>query len=207
MRRVTRAWRRELPIPEGYTLLQYLQKNVSGQAIDTGLYIQDRYQVVMKAQFPVSTSNDTWLAGHWASSKDFLIGYYGGIKTQCGKDTSTYYSTVISNDMKPHLLGILKDKFVVDDIPQTTYPDYGNTAPSKLYLFKSNHVDNATARRIYWCQIKDWNDDMVREYLPCLDAAGVPCMYDTVSERTYYATTGTFVAGDAAEEAPVMYWS
>ncbi len=184
--------------------LAYLERD-QGPYIDTGLFIGGKYQVQMKAQFPSSVSYDVWLCGSWnniGGSKDFLIGYYGGIRAQCGVDSSINYSTTIPNDNLPHVLGIMRDRFVVDDLQQTTYPDYNslpyNAESTKLVLFKSWHVDNRSGtKRIYWTKIWDMGDKLVRDFIPVMSLDEEPCMYDRVTHGLYRnAGTGTFRYGE-----------
>lgn len=57
-----------------------------------------------------------------------------------------------------------------------------------LYLFAYN--DNGTARylligKVYRAKISQL-DTVVRDYLPCVDEAGIPCMYDLVTQTAYY---------------------
>lgn len=188
----------EQELPPGYVECNYIEKYVNGQYIDTGLVIGDKYQCKMKLQYPQSTPNDTWMVGTWNTSpqtSDYLIGCFNGLRAQCGVDSSINYSTSITNDRQPHIFGIMKDKFIVDDIEQTTYPDFTKLPSSamsqNLLLFKSHHTDNSTPRRLYWCKIYDMNDNLVRNFVPCLDTNQEPCLYDFVENKTYYPNTGT----------------
>ena len=197
-------------IPPGYTLVEYLQKSTISQSIDTGLLIPDKPQIVMKASYPSGVSGESWLCGSWTRSgtrRAFLIGQYNNnIRQVCGADNSTYqYDQPF--DKISHILGITKNRFVFDNQKTKKRPDFNTIPPGNLHIFKSTHTDNADVRRIYWCQIKDWNDTLVRDYIPCIDDNGVPCMYDLVNESTSYASTGTFTAGPVIQVIPERYWN
>ena len=192
------------PIIKEYIELEYIEKNTSNSWIDTELKFGGKYQIQLKGQFPSTVTNDTWLFGTWnnapSPARDYLIGYFNGIRTQCGLDNSSNYSTSIQNDQLPHILGVMKDRFIVDDIVQTTYPDFSNLPPGdndkNMLLFKSWHTDNSIIRRIYWCKIWDDNDKLIRDLSPVKDQNNIVCMYDKVSRTFFYNQgSGEFVAG------------
>lgn len=48
---------------------------------------------------------------------------------------------------------------------------------------------------IYYAKIYD-GENLVRDFLPCLDADGVPCLYDLISKTAFYNQgTGSFTWG------------
>ena len=50
------------------------------------------------------------------------------------------------------------------------------------------------------------NDVLVRDMIPCLDNNGIPCMYDTVSGKTFYNQgTGEFIARPISTVLPEGY--
>ena len=50
--------------------------------------------------------------------------------------------------------------------------------------------------KLYSCKI--WNDNiLVRDFIPVLNKAGVPCLYDKVEEKFYYNQgEGEFLYGN-----------
>lgn len=64
------------------------------------------------------------------------------------------------------------------------------TPSSSLHIFGLNtnngHINSLHHfGRIYRVQITE-DEEIVRDYIPCLDASGVPCMYDIIQGKTYY---------------------
>lgn len=68
-----------------------------------------------------------------------------------------------------------------------------------MYLFANNKYNTAQLPmigRIWYFKIYD-NNELVGDLIPALDENGTPCMYDTVSKKTYYNQgTGEFLYGE-----------
>ena len=64
-----------------------------------------------------------------------------------------------------------------------------------MALFKSKPLDRGFRGKIYSC--KHYNGDkLIQDFVPCLDAEGVPCMFDLVSRKSFYNVgTGSFTWG------------
>jgi hypothetical protein len=56
--------------------------------------------------------------------------------------------------------------------------------------------------RIYGCKIWD-DDELVREYIPVIDAQGTTCLYDLVSNEYFYGSSN-YIAGPKVTEDTVM---
>ena len=71
--------------------------------------------------------------------------------------------------------------------------DFASTVT--MALFKSKPQTYGFWGRIYGC--KHYNGDkLIQDLVPCLDSAGVPCMYDLVEKKTFYNQgTGSFTWG------------
>ena len=76
--------------------------------------------------------------------------------------------------------------------------DFGEERTVSLHLFDASHGSNYKGTswkgRIYRAQITE-GDNIIRDFIPCLDADGVPCMYDIIEPKAYYneSTTSTFL--------------
>lgn len=56
------------------------------------------------------------------------------------------------------------------------------------------------AIKMYGCQVYD-NGNMVRDFIPVLDASNVPCLYDNVTKTFFYnAGSGDFIAGPVVQQ-------
>ncbi len=72
--------------------------------------------------------------------------------------------------------------------------DFSSTVP--MLLFKAQNVGGTGLNgKVYSCKIYH-QDSLVRDFQPCLDAEGVPCMFDFVSRKPFYNVgTGSFTWG------------
>lgn len=190
-------------ISKNYQMVEYLQ--TSGGSIDTGLYITDKYQIEMKAKFDNHASSEDWLFGDWNSGpvRGELIGYYRDkIRVYSGPDNSNYYLE-INRDTNVHTYKILKDSLYIDDLTSETkkpsFTELGNMTKRTLKIFKANHYNSSSTKKIYYAKIWDLNDNLVRDFIPCYRKTDeVAGMYDLV-ENKFYTGTGTFICGPEVE--------
>lgn len=92
-----------------------------------------------------------------------------------------------------------KMEFTLEDgtIPFTsgiTISDFSSTVP--MLLFKAKNVNGSGLYgKVYFCKIYN-QDKLVRDFQPCLDVNGKPCMFDLVSQKSFYNVgTGSFTWG------------
>lgn len=72
-----------------------------------------------------------------------------------------------------------------------------NSIPDEWTPSNEENVDIRMAKiKLYSCKI--WNDNiLVRDFIPVLNKAGVPCLYDKVEEKFYYNQgEGEFLYGN-----------
>ena len=70
------------------------------------------------------------------------------------------------------------------------------TSTATMALFRSKNVSGDYFRgRIYSCKHYS-GDELIQDFVPCLDTEGVPCMFDFVSQKPFYNVgTGSFTWG------------
>lgn len=104
---------------------------------------------------------------------------------------------------KPLILRNVGNLFkVTDDTGKErtkTVEGAGYVGPERtIYLFARHTTTGATnmsKSQIYYCRFYE-NGELVCDMRPCLDADGVPCMYDLIRRRTLYNQgTGSFAWG------------
>ena len=79
------------------------------------------------------------------------------------------------------------------DPSKTTFP----ADARNLYLFARNspYVDGYAYMKLYSCAMYD-GGVKIRDFKPCLDADGVPCLYDLISKTAFYNQgSGSFTWG------------
>ena len=90
------------------------------------------------------------------------------------------------------------DDTIVDSLVATSYAGFNS---SKLYIYRTsgNYTPLYYARIYYYKVLLD--NILVRDFIPVLDPADVPCMYDRVTNTYFYNSgTGNFIAGSVIGE-------
>lgn len=92
---------------------------------------------------------------------------------------------------------ILKNEDVTTLIKDGVEYSQGNsTRSNSTNAFKIGQTSgtNGYDIKIYNWKFYDGNNNLVRNFIPCLDTNDVPCFYDSVTKQTFYnAGTGTFL--------------
>ena len=99
-----------------------------------------------------------------------------------------YIVTLSGTEMKAELedgTAVFSTTFSVSDFTSTV----------TMALFKSKPFLRGFIGRIYSCKHYS-GDELIQDFVPCLDAGGVPCMFDLVSQKPFYNVgTGSFTWG------------
>ena len=182
-----------ITIPSGYTLLEYLESDGTGQYINTGYIATQNTNI--ECDFMVQQHNSNLL--------NYVYGEYTSGKA-CGiyvsSTTNVYgvlYGSADRNTSIPRVFNekvhsILNSAELI--INGTTESVGGGTftATNTLYLFRGNGSSRpGMIGRIYYMLIREARSVVSRYLVPCLDTNSVPCMYDVLTHQTFYnAGTG-----------------
>ena len=185
-------------LPSSYTAVDYLQSS-GAQWIDTGY----KYGIGSDIEVKLGTSANGALLGAQDSddTKYKFAVVISGDTFWVARNVSCAFN--ISCMTKPL---ILKNTATLLKLTDSTGIEKTETANDtgyigsqlSLYLF-ARHVPNGTVDKsksqIYYCRFYE-NGELICDMRPCLDADGVPCMYDLVRRRTLYNQgTGSFTWG------------
>ena len=193
-------------LPEGYTAVDYLQSSGT-QWIEMGVAPNQNTKAVLKIKINEFTRQGASLIGSRtdANSNDQFNTYldgYGGTKFLFRMDGQTqpiswtglttdkiYIVTLSGTEMKAELedgTAVFSKTFSVSDFTSTV----------TMALFRAKGVGGAYFQgRIYSCKHYS-GDELIQDFVPCLDAGGVPCMFDFVSRKPFYNVgTGSFTWG------------
>ena len=191
-------------LPDGYTAVDYLQ-STGTQWINTEITPSQDTKVIIK--FMANGWGYESLIGGRAtvSSKDQFITYFdsasGGrfLFVMDGMSPAITYKGFRLDTIYTAELSGTKMEFTLEDgtIPVTsevTISDFSSTVP--MLLFKAQNVNGTgLIGKVYFCKIYH-QDNLVRDFQPCLDANGKPCMFDLVSQKPFYNVgTGSFTWG------------
>lgn len=192
-------------LPEGYTAVEYIQTSGS-QRIDTG--VKSSASVGMSADFCLvdTRSNQNLaqtyseperyqilvlMAANWGGTVRFIRGYFKTMKPIKEADTDRHiYHFNADGQYTVEMDGIQYEKA---DPSKTTFP----ADARNLYLFARNspYVDGYAYMKLYSCAMYD-GGVKIRDFKPCLDADGVPCLYDLISKTAFYNQgSGSFTWG------------
>lgn len=108
---------------------------------------------------------------------------------------NTKYDLYMEQTNAQTILRVFLNNNLVDSLLATIYHGFNTSA---LYIFRtSGNYTPLSNARIYYYRVY-FDDVLVRDLIPVLDATGTPCMYDKVTQQFFYnAGTGQFIAGPA----------
>lgn len=188
-------------LPSSYTAVDYLQAS-GKQWIDTGYSYGANSDVEIKFDAPAE-DNGTDLGAQDSNDAKYKFAIVlAGILLWLGRG-SDGNNIHVDGMKKPITLRNIGKLFkVTDDAGKertTTIEDAGYVGPERtIYLFARHTPTGATnmsKSQIYYCRFYE-NGELVCDMRPCLDADGVPCMYDLIRRRTLYNQgTGSFTWG------------
>lgn len=195
-------------LPDGFTAVEYIQTSGS-QRIDTE--VKASASVGMSADFCfVDTRSNQNLAQAYSQPEHYqllvlMISSWnspdGAVWFVCGYlDTMQYLKKA---DTDRHIYHFNADgQYTVEmdgiqykkaDPSKTTFP----ADARNLYFFARNSpfVDGYACMKLYSCAMYD-GGRKIRDFKPCLDADGVPCLYDLISKTAFYNQgSGSFTWG------------
>ena len=196
-------------LPEGYTEVEYIQTSGS-QRIDTGVKSSASIGLSADFCFTDTRSNQNLAQAYDGSGKYYQLMVLmlsswgspdGSVWFLCSyRNTSQYFKKA---DTDRHVYHFNADgqytvemdgiQYAKADPSQTTFP----ADARNLYLFARNSpsVDGYAHMKLYSCAMYD-GAVKIRDFKPCLDADGVPCLYDLISKTAFYNQgSGSFTWG------------
>ena len=189
-----------VPLPEGYTAVDYLKAS-GAQWIDTGYRYGASSDVEVKFDAP-NTDDGTDLGAMDSNDAKYKFAIVlAGILLWIGRGSANNIN--VNGMQKPITLRNIGKLFKVTDSAgkerTQAIEDAGYVGPERtIYLFARHTpkgADNMSKSQIYYCRFYE-NGELVCDMRPCLNADGVPCMYDLIRRRTLYNQgTGSFTWG------------
>ena len=194
-------------LPDGFTAVEYIQTSGS-QHIDTG--VKSSASVGTSADFALTDTRSSQNLAHTyqpskyeltilqASSLGspdgttwFLCGYTKAVQYFKKADTDRHvYRFNADGQYTVEMDGIQYKKA---EPSKTTFP----ADARNLWLFVRNspYVGEYARMKLYSCAMYD-GGKKIRDFKPCLDADGVPCLYDLISKTAFYNQgSGSFTWG------------
>ena len=192
-------------LPNGYKKIEYLE-STGIQYIDTDISYDknNSYRFISNCNILQNTldfSGNGWNAGGiFGIEHDYVSDGFNSAKIT-GKNIKTLYDLVLEKGLnsKTTLNASNKNGTVIitrnhENILSYTSLNY----PIFAYTERNNGLIY-TKELVYDYKIYI-NNNLVRRLIPCLDSDNKPCMYDTVSKKTFYNSgTGEFLYGNVID--------
>lgn len=195
-------------LPEGYTAVNYLQSSGT-QWIEMGVAPNQNTKAVLKIKINdfngihgsslIGSRTDT-------NSNDQFFTYLDGVGggrflfRVDGQPRATPWGEVTTNNIYIVTLSGTEMKAELEDgtaVFSTTFSvsDFEPTVTMALFRSKPLELNRGFRGRIYSCKHYS-GDELIQDFVPCLDTEGVPCMFDLVSQKPFYNVgTGSFTWG------------
>lgn len=193
-------------LPEGYTAVNYLQSSGT-QWIEMGVAPNQNTKAVLKIKIDELTNQGASLIGSMtdANSDDqfitYLDDYYGTrfLFRMDGQPKSISWTGFTMNKIYIVTLSGTEMKAELEDgtaVFSTTFSVNDFTSTVTMALFRAKGASGAYFQgRIYSCKHYS-GDELIQDFVPCLDTGGVPCMFDFVSQKPFYNKgSGSFTWG------------
>lgn len=201
-------------LPEGYTEVKYIQSG-SGQFLNTGVSSSAVYRVEMDVE-PLTTSSGCFfgMSAKVGTSRRVISCEKNGTASVIFKlpVTSGSGQYTISKNTSNRRIKITADyknrEFTIDGTTLKFTENWYQTGYNLylLYAPASNSGASAIAAlnaKLYSCKLYDTNDELLRDFVPCINPSGIPgviTLTDTGTQSPFYyykSGTTTFIAGPA----------
>ena len=201
-------------LPLGYKRVEYLESSGT-QYIDTGVLANGEFDAKYKIFLPNGYTTNCIIAGARSSTQHLNFGQFetNGRFTLAYLDNYWIGSTgIITSNQYYDIEVSYKSGSQTCKLNGTSVTGASYTGAEALnmniYIFKRNFYTSGDPTALFTGRLyyfKLWNNGtLVRDFIPCLDPLGVPCMFDLVSKKPYYnAGTGDFSVG--RQIIPVEY--
>ena len=184
-------------LPEGYTALKYIQSSGT-QYIDTGRKLTQDSDITIDFRIVGEINRDAGIFGSRQSAlKNNLTLFQNKNPIVFSGDFSEYQKHRFASAASLELTKIQINKagVWVNDILKKSWSDVADfETPTNGLIFdvgNNNWSGNKAVMRLY-----SYTDGDAQRLVPCLDANGVPCLYDLIGKTALYNQgAGSFTWG------------
>lgn len=173
-------------LPEGYQRVEYVG-NTEKLYIDTGIVINNKSAIKSTFQLNGESSDINWFCQNekiLSYKRSFAFGSYYG-KFAYNFPTPQYLKVNSDNNKHSIILDAKNTMVNFDGVKNTT----GNEALMDTKNFK---LFGNYAKNVRFFSFFIFNDgELIRSFIPCLNKDKIPCMYDTVTQETFYSQGDT----------------
>ena len=184
-------------LPEGYTALGYIQSSGT-QYIDTGRKLTQDSDITIDFMIVGTKNRDAGIFGsRQSASENNLTLFQNKNPIVFSGDFSEYqkHRFTAASSLERTKIQINKAGVWVNDILKKSWSDVADfETPTNGLIFdvgNNNWSGNKAVMRLY-----SYTDGDAQQLVPCLDANGVPCLYDLIGKTALYNQgAGSFTWG------------
>ena len=184
-------------LPDGYTALEYIQSSGT-QYIDAGRKLTQDSDITIDFRIVGEINRDAGIFGSRQSAlKNNLTLFQNKNPIVFSGDFSEYqkHRFTAASSLERTKIRMNKAGVWVNDILKKSWSDVADfETPTNGLIFdvgNNNWTNNKAVMRLY-----SYTDGDAQRLVPCLDANGVPCLYDLISGTAFYNQgTGSFTWG------------
>ena len=186
-------------LPIGFQEVEYLQSSGT-QYIDTGITgnINTKIEAKVYSQKVSGTDSGYCIAGDFTTSTKAITMPFNFVSNALySRFGDKYITTGIQQQDGAYIFAVDKAGYYVNSTKIANFNTTTSfTTDGTIMLFGFTGLDrNYLIGKMYYCKI--WNDTtLVGDFVPALNPAGRPCMYDLVGKKAYYNLgSGEFTYG------------
>ena len=184
-------------LPDGYTALEYIQSSGT-QYIDTGRKLTQDSDITIDFRIVGEINRDAGIFGSRESAlKNNLTLFQNKNPIVFSGDFSEYqkHRFAAASSLERTKIRMNKAGVWVNDILKKSWSDVADfETPTNGLIFdvgNNNWTNNKAVMRLY-----SYTDGYAQRLVPCLDANGVPCLYDLIGKMALYNQgAGSFTWG------------
>ena len=184
-------------LPDGYTALEYIQSSGS-QYIDTGRKLTQDSDITIDFRIVGEINRDAGIFGSRQSAlKNNLTLFQNKNPIVFSGDFSEYqkHRFTAASSLERTKIRMNKAGVWVNDILKKSWSDVADfETPTNGLIFdvgNNNWAERKAIMRLY-----GYTDGNAQRLVPCLDANGVPCLYDLIGKTALYNQgAGSFTWG------------
>ena len=184
-------------LPDGYTALEYIQSSGT-QYIDTGRKLTQDSDITIDFRIVGEINRSAGIFGsrQSASKNNLTLFQNADVKVLSG-DFSEYqkHRFTAASSLERTKIRMNKSGVWINDILKKSWSDVADfETPTNGLIFdvgNNNWSGNKAVMRLY-----SYTDGNAQRLVPCLDANGVPCLYDLIGKTALYNQgAGSFTWG------------
>ena len=184
-------------LPEDYTAVEYIQSSGT-QYIDTGRKLTQESDIIIDFKIVGEIIRNAGIFGSRTSALKNNLALFQSVSPNVfAGDFSEYqkHRFTTASSLERMKIQMNKNGAWANDILKKSWSDIADfETPTNGLIFDvgtNNWTNNKAAMRLY-----SYIDGDAQRLVPCLDANGVPCLYDLIGKTTLYNQgTGSFTWG------------